>query len=208
MLELYLIRHPETTAIENQRVAGHQNTTLKKGWEAKVDALTEKLAAYGPFDAIYAGDLDRTDLPASKLHYSLRKAQRQIHHPISYHPTPLLKERNFGVWEGQRYRFVIKGDKQDIFEYLFFLPNILNGESHDDIRHRVKKLREELQKYEEKGRLGIVSSNGFLNYLRNDTVRGDILAGGYRRMQNLEIALIRIEPTPEGPKAEEVPLAA
>ena len=56
MLELYLIRHPETEAFERKRVAGHRDTSLRKGWQTGVDEVARKLAAIGVYDAFYSSD--------------------------------------------------------------------------------------------------------------------------------------------------------
>lgn len=205
MLELYLIRHPETEANVRRVIQGRKDTFLKKGYEALVDEVAMRLATIGEFDAFFSSDLLRTEEPARRITDFLRTSQQQS---IEYHSTELLKERDFGIFENKRYE-TVPCDKNDVFECLFFMQDILRGESLDSIRKRIRKFREDyIKKYEgQSGRLGIVGHNNLNNYLRNELLLGDI-AGPYKRMKNLEIVVIEIEQTPGGPKAREIPLSA
>ena len=188
MLELYLIRHPETLGGVDL-IKGHNDIGLKPGWETSVDVLAAELANQGSFDAFFSSDLQRTILPAERIVAYLRKKQER---PIEFRAMELLRERNLGVLQGKKYEEVDAKGKS-LVDYIFEEEDILEGESKTDTIRRVETFAtEHLQKYiENGGRVGIVGHGWWINYLIN------FLFGYYSRaynlMGNLKMILLLID---------------
>lgn len=90
---VYLVRHGET---EGNRVRRYQpyNTPLSEEGRRQAQFVAERLAAEGPFVALYTSDLSRTQETAAIIAAQLGLV------PI---PDPRLRELDPGDWKGSLY---------------------------------------------------------------------------------------------------------
>ncbi|MGI8552398.1 MAG: histidine phosphatase family protein, partial [Dehalococcoidia bacterium] len=90
---VYLVRHGET---EGNRVRRYQpyDTPLSERGRAQAQLVSERLAAAGPFAALYTSDLSRTNETAGVIGEQLGL------NPI---PDPRLRELDTGDWKGSLY---------------------------------------------------------------------------------------------------------
>ncbi len=188
MLELYLIRHPETLGGVDI-IKGHNDIKLKPSWETPVDAIATWLANQGPFDAFFSSDLQRTLLPAKRIVDYLASQHQQ---PLVLQSLPELRERDMGIFQGRKYDEVDTGGKS-LVDYVFEVEDIPKGETKSDVIKRVRRFVEEyLQKYiQGEGRVGIVGHGWWSNYLINSLL-GDHLRP-YNQMRNLDIVRLSID---------------
>jgi broad specificity phosphatase PhoE len=135
---LYLVRHGESTANAERRFNAY-DTPLSPAGLAQAHRVAERLAAEGPFHALYTSDLTRTLQTAAVI--GARLGLRPV-------PLPALRELDTGDWKGTLYadlearhpgalqRWIAAGG----FERL---PGP-DGESVCDVRARLTACLEEL----------------------------------------------------------------
>lgn len=90
---LYLVRHGESTANAQRRFNAY-DTPLSPAGLAQAQRVAERLAAEGPFHALYTSDLIRTMQTAAVI--GARLGLRPI-------PLPALRELDTGDWKGTCY---------------------------------------------------------------------------------------------------------
>ncbi len=185
MLELYLIRHPET--LGGEILKGHLDAGLKPGWETQVDAIAAELANRGPFDAFFSSNLQRARLPAERIATYLRSRQKM---PLEIVSTKLLIERDVGILQGKKYGEIdTKGKKLN--DYIFEEEHIPEGESKSDTIKRVETFaRECLQRHiDSGGNVGMVGHGWWINYLINSLLHE---SRPFNQMKNLEMIQLSI----------------
>lgn len=127
-VELWLVRHGETTYNAARRIAGWCNPPL-------TELGRRQAAAVGPvldgesFDSSWSSDLDRA-VETARLAWGRAEADRR------------LRECNFGVWEGRRFEEVSVDDTRVFLEFRNF--DIEGGDSHRSFRDRVSGFVNEL----------------------------------------------------------------
>jgi probable phosphoglycerate mutase len=134
MLELWLIRHGESTWNRENRIQGQSDVPLSELGVRQGEALARRLRG-ARFDAVFSSDLQRAHhtarlaLPAAEVQLDAR-----------------LREIHFGVLEGKVWEG-LEGDEGRILErwredpYLNRLPQ---GESYRDLSERVADWLESL----------------------------------------------------------------
>ncbi len=90
---LYLVRHGESTANAERRFNAY-DTPLSPAGLAQAHRVAERLAAEGPFHALYTSDLTRTLQTAAVI--GARLGLRPV-------PLPALRELDTGDWKGTLY---------------------------------------------------------------------------------------------------------
>jgi probable phosphoglycerate mutase len=121
-LELWLVRHGETTFNADRRIAGWCDPPL-------TDLGRRQAAAVGPavageaFDSVWSSDLQRS-VDTARLAWG------------DATPDERLRECNFGIWEGRSF------DEVDAVETAVFMRfrdfDIEGGDSHDSFRRRIE----------------------------------------------------------------------
>jgi len=127
-LELWLVRHGETTASVARRIAGGSNPPLTEVGRMEASALRPSLEGQA-FDSVYASDLDR----------AMTTARLAWGDPT---PEPRLREVDFGPWEGRGYDDVDPTVTAVFLQFREF--EIPGGDSHRDFRRRVHSFVDEL----------------------------------------------------------------
>ncbi|MBI2134390.1 histidine phosphatase family protein [Candidatus Woesearchaeota archaeon] len=180
MLDLYLIRHPETVFNKQKIIQGQLDPELAPGYQVGIEKLAAELARRKPFNHFFSSDLQRAERPARSIVDYLRQQQET---PIKFVSTDLLRERHWGDLQSLVYDQVAK-DGEELYQTLFKQDQIRNGESLDAIRARVKRFQEEHLR-ELDGIVGIMGHKYFNTYLINSLLRGgDIIARPYSNWPN------------------------
>jgi probable phosphoglycerate mutase len=127
-LELWLVRHGETTYSASKRVAGWSNPPLTGNGRRQAEALRAVIDGQR-FEGVWASDLDRA-VESARLAWGEPRTDRR------------LRECHFGVLEGCTYE---EADTTygDVFHAFrgFEAPD---GESHEEFRARVLEFVESL----------------------------------------------------------------
>jgi len=127
-IELWLVRHGETTASAARRIAGCSDPPLTAVGRREAAALRLPLDG-NAFASIWSSDLDRT-LTTARLAWG---------EPT---PDPRLREVDFGNWEGRGYDEVDPIVAQVFLRFRDF--EIPGGDSHEGFRMRVHSFVDEL----------------------------------------------------------------
>jgi probable phosphoglycerate mutase len=127
-LELWLVRHGQTTASAARRIAGCSNPPLTEIGRREANAIRSVLDGRR-FAAVWSSDLDRT-VDTARLAWG---------EPT---PEPRLREVDFGVWEGRGYDDVDPTVAKVFLEFREF--EIPGGDSYEGFRYRVHGFLDEL----------------------------------------------------------------
>lgn len=167
MLELILLRHPETQWNRDKLLQGHSDISPLNPYVP--DSLVEDLTALVSPDVdnsikIYASDLLRCALPAEDLHRRLSQ-----HYPLEpLVKTPLLRERHFGSHEGKPYATFNAVNARELGEKLYRMREMPEGESVAQCQERAKGIASEFYVHRNNPCLVIAISHGcFINYVLN-----------------------------------------
>ena len=127
---IYLIRHGEVAdAGPITRYNGQRDVDLSPNGFAQMEEMARRLVDY-PIAAIYCSDLQRTVKGAKIL--ARDKG-------LSIDQRPLLREKNFGAWEGMTHREVEEGFPEEWRNWLEnpALSRPPGGETFQEVRERV-----------------------------------------------------------------------
>lgn len=129
---LLLTRHGETMWNVEKRLQGHTDIELNATGIEQAEALAARLAGANPV-AIYTSDLSRAAKTAAII-----KEKNPVSELVK---TPELRERNWGAFEGKKWREVEEAMPHEIeklrtnpFDY-----QPVDGESRADVLARIKK---------------------------------------------------------------------
>jgi len=147
-VELWLVRHGETTASAARQIAGGSNPPLTEIGRREAEALRPILDG-NRFDSVWSSDLDRT-LTTARLAWG--------------EPTPdlRLREVDFGPWEGRDYDDVDPTVAAVFLQFREF--EIPGGDSHQRFRCRVRDFVGDL----EPGRHLLFVHGGVIRILTQD----------------------------------------
>jgi 2,3-bisphosphoglycerate-dependent phosphoglycerate mutase len=127
-LELWLVRHGETTHSRDGMLAGWGDVPLTSVGEAQASAVRPLLAGE-PFAAVWSSDLSRAVRTA---HLAWGEPQRDRR----------LREINFGELEGLPWQTLDEGFRRSLAEFSGFAPP--GGETIEAMRERVHSFLDEL----------------------------------------------------------------
>ena len=127
-LELWLVRHGETTHSASQRIAGWCDPPLTDEGRRQAAAVRGVLDGRD-FASVWSSDLQRA-VTSAELGWGPATEDRR------------LRECNFGPWEGRRYEEVDRGHAEVFMEFRNF--DIEGGDSHTSFRRRVVSFVDEL----------------------------------------------------------------
>ena len=120
-LELWLVRHGETTFSASKRVAGWSNPPLTDNGRRQAEALRSAIDGHR-FDGVWSSDLQRA-IESARLAWGEPQTDRR------------LRECNFGALEGCTYEEADSTHGKVFHEFRDFQAP--EGESHDEFRTRV-----------------------------------------------------------------------
>jgi probable phosphoglycerate mutase len=127
-VELWMVRHGETTRSVNREIAGWSNPPLTAKGRTEAAAVAERLVGTR-FDGVWSSDLDRARESARLAGYEATADQR-------------LRELDFGDFEGRPFEAL--GDLLHQVRYHFKDFAIAGGETRDGFQQRVESFLDEL----------------------------------------------------------------
>lgn len=149
MLDLWLIRHGQSTWNAERRIQGISDPPLTELGKMQAQRLAHRLHGES-FDHVHASDLERA-VDTARLALPGREAM------ISTHES--LREIHLGAFEGRLHADLTNAER-DAFEVWFRGPfdrRVTGGESSDDLRLRVGGWLERLPS---EGRIAVFSHGG------------------------------------------------
>ena len=185
MTEIIIIRHGETEWNKTGRFQGHSDVPLSAEGRAQAAALGKNLVV-DHVDAIYASDLTRAMETAAPL------AQRFGLEVIS---DPLLRELNFGSWEGRNFNDV-NAENPDAMKTFYNDPervNIPDSEPFPEFQQRVAGRVREIVAQERGKRIVIVSHGASIRILFADILSMPIRSIWHVSQLNTAVNKIRFE---------------
>ncbi|MEJ2580225.1 MAG: histidine phosphatase family protein [Acidobacteriota bacterium] len=147
-LELWLVRHGETTYSATKRVAGWSNPPLTDTGRLQAEALRSLIDGQR-FDGVWSSDLERA-VESARLAWGEPRTDRR------------LRECHFGALEGCTYEEADTGYREVFHEFRGFQAP--DGESHDELRQRVLDFVDSL----EAGRHLLFVHGGVIRVLTQD----------------------------------------
>jgi len=120
-LELWLVRHGETPASRDRKLAGWTNVPLTPEGERQAEALRERLAGE-TFESVWSSDLERAVRTARLAWGEPRQDQR-------------LREMGFGALEGRAWESLGPDEQQALVRFSGFTAP--GGESFEALGARV-----------------------------------------------------------------------
>jgi len=123
-LELWLVRHGETAASRDRRLAGWTNVPLTDEGERQAVALRPRLAGQR-FDSVWSSDFDRA-LSTARLAWGEPRQDER------------LREMSFGALEGRSWEDLSAAERDALVRFSGFTAP--GGESFDAVRARVLSL--------------------------------------------------------------------
>ena len=185
MTEIIIIRHGETEWNKTGRFQGHSDVPLSAEGRAQAAALGKNLVV-DHVDAIYASDLTRAMETAAPL------AQRFGLEVIS---DPLLRELNFGSWEGRNFNDV-NAENPDAMKTFYNDPervNIPDSEPFPEFQRRVAGRVREIVAQERGKRIVIVSHGASIRILFADILSMPIRSIWHVSQLNTAVNKVRFE---------------
>ncbi|MCU0303069.1 MAG: histidine phosphatase family protein [Thermoanaerobaculales bacterium] len=147
-MELWLVRHGETTHSAARRIAGWCDPPLTERGRAQAAAVRAQLDG-AVFDGVWSSDLQRA-VESARLGWGEPRQDRR------------LRECNFGSWEGSPYEAVDRDHAEVFLEFRAFA--IEGGDSHESFRRRVTSFVDQL----EPGRHLLFVHGGVIRILTQD----------------------------------------
>lgn len=185
MTEIIIIRHGETEWNKTGRFQGHSDVPLSAEGRAQAAALGRNLAL-DHVDAIYASDLTRAMETAAPL------AKRFGLEVIS---DPLLRELNFGAWEGRNFNDV-NAENPNSMKNFYTDPeqaDIPESEPFPEFQRRVAGRVREIVAQERGKRIVIVSHGASIRILLADILAMPIRSIWHISQLNTAVNKIRFE---------------
>ena len=149
MLELYLIRHGQSTSNKEGRIQGQQDVPLSPEGLRQADALAKRLKEVS-FDSIYSSDLQRA-----------KQTALQVYPENSLILNARLREIHLGHFEGRLWDELDEQEREQFSRFLtghYDLP-VPGGESSDDLRFRALAWLESLPN---QGRVAAFTHGGLI----------------------------------------------
>ncbi|MGD8455133.1 MAG: alpha-ribazole phosphatase [Anaerolineales bacterium] len=157
MSQLLLVRHGESDHNREHRFQGQSNLGLNKHGVAQAQALRDRLAEVG-FTTILCSDLQRAEQTAEVI------AEQ---HEVEVIPDPVLREMDFGKWEGLTYVEIEEKYPRELADWREDIANHppLGGETLDDFTDRVRRPLDDIMGGCMQEKVLIVSHGGVLQVM-------------------------------------------
>lgn len=146
------MRHGETMWNRQGKYQGQSDVPLTDEGREQARILSERLKDE-KIDVIYASDLDRAIETAAII---------AKYHDLNVLPAPLMRELNFGIWEGMTYDEIIQKWPQEYNEWQRDPHNKKppEGETLAELCKRVSKFLKETAREHPDSRILVVSHAG------------------------------------------------
>jgi alpha-ribazole phosphatase len=152
MLKIYLVRHGITNSNKEKRYVGWGDAELSSQGFQQAEMVAERFSAHS-ISGLYSSDLQRAVKTAEAIGKS---------HDLTPTKSPLLREMNFGKWEGLTHNEIVASYDQDVNIWINnpFQNAPTEGESLLEVFERAQRFIEELSSRHLKGEEVIVVSHG------------------------------------------------
>ncbi|MEM9954831.1 MAG: histidine phosphatase family protein [Chloroflexota bacterium] len=160
MILLWLVRHGQTDWNKEKRYQGHSDILLNEVGQAQAEKVAHRLRDER-VHAIISSDLQRATQTADAI---------VAHHlRLTVQTNANLREANFGMFEGLRYKDIIDNHKQ-MAEMWFDDPEAppQGGEKLSEVFARVQTVRQQIEADYPRKRLVLVGHDGALRLLLCD----------------------------------------
>lgn len=161
MITLWMVRHGQTDWNVQKRYQGHSDIPLNETGQQQAEKIANRLKSER-LHAIFSSDLQR----------AMQTAQAIANpHNLTIESEPDLREANFGVLEGLRYKDVIEQYKT-MAEAWFADPECPpdGGEKLSQVLQRVQKVRKHIEENYSRKRILLVGHDGALRLLISDLI--------------------------------------
>jgi hypothetical protein len=185
MTEIIIIRHGETEWNQTGRFQGHSDVPLSETGRAQAEALGRNLAL-DHVDAIYASDLIRAMETAAPL---------AARFGLTVMSDPLLRDLNFGAWEGRSFSDV-NAENPDAMKQFYNDPeraDIPHSEPFPDFQKRVAGRVRAIAAEQRGKRVVIVSHGASIRILLTDILAMPIRSIWHISQLNTAVNKIRFE---------------
>lgn len=150
---IIITRHGETDWNSQKRIQGHTDLALNLSGKEQAEALSKRLSS-SSISTIFTSDLKRALETATILKARLNGAEVVV--------TPLLRERNWGEFEGKCWNEIVDRIPDEIKKMqshpLNFTPE--GGESRSDMLERVKSFLSSIENINASGMIAVVTHGG------------------------------------------------
>ncbi len=185
-MELYLIRHGETESNIEKRYLGWTESPLSEKGLCQAEKAGHILADK-QINAIYCSDLSRASHTAQIIgrHYCLKPET-----------TPLLREINFGQWEGLTYKEIEASWGSQVSCWLDnpFHKSAPGGETVKEVGERMQIFfRRLIKQYPDGQRVAAVSHGGSIRALLHSIMGLSRKSFWDIKIDNASISLVRFE---------------
>ncbi len=185
-MDLYLVRHGETESNIERRYQGWSESPLSQAGIRQAEKTAHFLGRQN-LSGLYCSDLSRAFHTA-----------RVIGNPTGLKPevTPLLREINFGRWEGMTFDEIEQQWGCEIRSWLDdpFNRSAPDGETLDQVCARMKSFLEHLEQQANDGQsIAAVSHGGSIRALLFNVLGMDTAGFWDLKVANASISLIRRE---------------
>lgn len=158
MINLFIVRHGTTEAIENRVMEGKLDSPLNLRGRAEASRAADALCQSG-ISQVFSSPMKRTRETAEIICVQLG---------LQYQIVSALHEMNFGIYEGKAY-FEVPDQNSPVIERLSLLARILaaqvSGEPLFKVARRARGAWSEISRQVVDGRILIVSHGALINYL-------------------------------------------
>ena len=185
-MDLYLVRHGETESNIERRYQGWSESPLSQAGIRQAEKAAHFLGRQN-LSGLYCSDLSRAFHTARVIGSSSG---------LKPEVTPLLREINFGRWEGMTYDEIEQQYGNDIRNWLDdpFNRSAPDGETLDQVCARMKSFLEHLEQQGNEGQsFAAVSHGGSIRALLFNVLGMDTASFWDLKVANASISLVRKE---------------
>ncbi len=185
-MDLYLVRHGETESNIERRYQGWTESPLSQAGIRQAEKAAHFLGRQN-LSGLYCSDLSRAFHTARVIGSSSG---------LKPEATPLLREINFGSWEGMTFDEIEQQYGTDIRNWLDdpFKRSAPGGETLDQVCARMKSFLEHLEQQASDGQsVAAVSHGGSIRALLFDVIGMSTASFWDLKVENASISLVRKE---------------
>lgn len=179
MSTVYLIRHGETLWNYEGLIQGQADVPLSAAGRRQVAALGARFSGLR-FGAIYCSDLERA-----------LETARALDGPLT--PSPLLREKHFGDWQGKRGEEARAADPE-LVQKLAIEPQLTpygrGGEARNDLDRRVQQALAQMLVEPPEDPVALVTHHGVILSILSGLLHLDAHRRGVLRMDNTSVSVL------------------
>ncbi|AWZ48032.1 alpha-ribazole phosphatase [Clostridiaceae bacterium 14S0207] len=184
-MNIYIVRHGYTDENHKGTYYGALDPGINKNGKKQCELIRKEIENIN-FDKIYISSKKRAKETANLI----------VSKKIEFYTDKRLDERNFGVFEGKEYKYLMENYSKEYKEWEEDWINykIPNGESHKDFSLRIYEFLDEiLQIYKENDNILLVTHAGVIRVIYTYVMNKDIALFWKFASHNGDLSLIKYE---------------